>query len=87
LDSLRAEAATGGRPYEIAWDPNGTPRIRLLEPQDEADVLAKLTELKRVAPEAVVDEAKSRVLGRLLGIEWRDPEEIALERAEADRAD
>ena len=42
---------------------------------------------KWLAPKAVVDEAKSRVLGRLLGIEWRDPEEIALERALAGRAE
>jgi hypothetical protein len=26
LDSLRAEAAQEGRPYEITWDPDWTPR-------------------------------------------------------------
>ncbi len=66
LDSLRAEAATGGRPYEITWDPDRTPRLRLLEARDEADVLAKLAELKRVAPEAVMEEATARVLCRLV---------------------
>jgi hypothetical protein len=87
LDSLRVKAAKGGRPYEITLDPDWTPRIRLLEPRDEEDVLVKLTELKRVAPEAVVEAATARVLRRLVGIEWRDPEEIALELAEADRAE
>ncbi len=87
LDSLRAEAAQGGRPYEITWAPGWTPRLRLLEPRDEEDVLAKPAELKRVAPEAVVEEATARVLCRLLGVEWRDPAEIALERGEAPRAE
>lgn len=87
LDYLRAEAAKKGCPYEITWDPESKPRLRLLEPRDEEDVLAKLTELKRVASEAVVEEATSRVVKRLLGIEWRDPEEIALDLAEVDRAE
>ncbi len=59
----------------------------MLEPRDEEAVLAKLAELKRVAPEAMVEEATSRAVERLLGIEWRDPEEIALARAMADRAE
>jgi hypothetical protein len=87
LDYLRVEAANKGRPSEIRWDPESTPRIRLLEPQHEEDVLAKLAELKRVAPEAVVEKATSRVVKRFLGLEFRDPEEILLERALAGRAE
>jgi hypothetical protein len=86
-DALRAEAAHGGRPYELTWDPDGTPRLRLLEPRDEEDVLARLAERKQGAPEAVVEKATSRVVKSLLGLEWRDPEELALERAAAGRAD
>jgi hypothetical protein len=84
---LRAEAAQAGCPYEIIWDPEITPLLRLLDPRDEEDVLAKLAELKQVAPEAVMEKATSPVVSKLLGIEWRDPEEIALERATIERTD
>jgi len=77
LDFLRAEAAKE-RPAEITWLPDGTPRIRLLEPRDEQEVLAKLAALKRGAPAAVVEEATTRVICKLLGIEWRSREEIEL---------
>ncbi len=87
LDALRAEAAQAGRPYEITLDPDGTPRLRLLVPGDEEEVLAKLDEQKRLALRTVVEKATSRVVKRLLGLEFRDPEEILLERAEAGRAE
>jgi hypothetical protein len=80
LDLLRVEAAQAGCPCKISWPPGGMPSLRLLEPRDEEHVLAKLAELKQVAPKAVVDEAKARVLGKLLGIPWEDPQEIALTR-------
>ncbi len=87
LEALRVAAAQGGRPHAITVAPDWTLCLRLLEPQDEEDVLAKLTELKRVAPDAVAEKVTSRVVRRLLGIEWRDPEEITLELAEAHRAE
>ncbi len=87
LDSLRVEAAQGGLPYEITVAPDWTSRIRLLEPRDEDDIWAKLAELRRAAPEAVVEEATSRVLRRLVEIEQRDPAEIGLELAETDRTE
>jgi hypothetical protein len=87
LDYLRVEAAEKGRPYEITWAPDSTPHLQLLDPRDEADVLARLAELKRVAPEAVLEEAMLRVIRRLRGVEYRTPPEVALELAEADRAE
>ncbi len=85
LDLLRVEAAQAGCPCEITWLPGGMPRLRVLESRDEEEVLAKLAELKRIAPEAVVEEATSRVVRKLLGVEWRNPEEITLECVEADQ--
>jgi hypothetical protein len=86
LERLRLEAAKNGRPYEIVLDADWIPRIRLLNPWDEEGVLAKLNEQKRVALDTVVKKATSRVVRKLLGIEWRDPEEIALELADAERS-
>ena len=85
VERLRVEAAKNGRPHEITLDSGWIPRIRLVESWDEEDALATLKEQKRVARDMVVEKARSRVVRKLLGLEWRDPEEIALEIADADR--
>lgn len=70
-------------PFNVEFDEvTGVSRIVLTNPEHQIHVLAEWVRLKRFALRGAVTKAEKRIYKKLLGAEWRDEEEIKIEKDE-----
>ena len=67
-----------GKPYTVG--PDGYPVLK--EPADQLAVIQQLSRIKRFGERIAVTKAEAIVEKKLLGVEYRDPEEIKHEKQE-----
>ena len=70
-------------PFNVEYDEaTGVSRIVLTNPNHQIHILAEIARLKRFALRGAVTKAEKRIYKKLLGAEWRDEEEIEIEKDE-----
>jgi hypothetical protein len=70
-------------PFNVEYDETtGVSRIVLTQPEHQLHVLAQWVRQKRFGLRACITKAESRIFRKLLGGEWRDEEEIQIEKDE-----
>ena len=73
----------GVPPFNVEYDDaTGVSRIVLTEPEHQLHVLAQWVRSKRFGLRACITKAESRTYRKLLGGEWRDEEEIQIEKSD-----
>ncbi|MFZ5861737.1 MAG: hypothetical protein ACOYXR_02635 [Nitrospirota bacterium] len=76
----RGQVVKAGKPYTIG--PDGYPV--LTEPSDQLAIIQQLSRLKRFGERTAVTKAEAIVEKKLLGVEYREPEEITHEQQETE---
>ncbi len=74
------QVVKAGKPYTIG--PDGYPV--LTEPSDQLAIIQQLSRLKRFGERTAVTKAEAIVEKKLLGVEYREPEEITHEQRETE---